>query len=181
MDKKGNIKTAVVDIIQTLVLALAIFMIIYLFLFQPHQVEGESMLPTFENGEYLLTEKVSYRFSLPQRGDIIVFEAPPNPDKDFIKRIIGLPGEEIDINEGHVFVNGKLLKEDYIPSHFYTSKGIFNRIKLAKNEYFVLGDNRNNSSDSRQWGPVKKQEIIGKAWVVYWPPNKIGFVPKVNY
>lgn len=175
--EKRGFKNLAFDILQTLVLALAIFMIVYLFLFQPHQVKGESMFPTLENSEYLLTEKISYRFGQPERGDIIVFESPPNPSEDFIKRIVALPGEEVKISQGHVVVNGKPLEENYLPENTYTSEGTFNRVSLGDDEYFVLGDNRNNSSDSRRWGPVKRKAVVGKSWIIYWPLNKFASTP----
>lgn len=178
MEQKKNL---FIDILQTLALAFAVFMTVYLFLVQPHQVDGDSMYPTFHNGEYLLTEKVSYYLHKPERGDIIVFEAPPNPDKDFIKRIIGLPGETVLIKDGQVFINGKKLSEPYLPAYTYTTEGTFQEITLKPEEYFVMGDNRPSSSDSRSWGPVKRDKIVGKAWFVYWPPNRIRFVKDIEY
>jgi signal peptidase I len=158
-------------------------MITYLLLIQPHQVKGESMSPTLENGEYILTEKISYKIGQPKRGDIIVFKAPPQPTDEFIKRIIGIPGDEILIDKGKVYVNGEKLKEGYLPAGSETRTGNdreTQRIKLGPDEYFVMGDNRNNSYDSRAWGPVKRAKIIGRAWLVYWPPSRFGFIPETN-
>lgn len=173
------------DILQTIVLALAIFMIAYLFLFQPHQVKGHSMDPNLQDGEYLLTDKLSYRFSKPKRGDIVVFEAPINRREDYIKRIIGLPGENILVRDGKVLVNGHPLEETYLPANFRTNPGVFlaegATITLGPDDYIVLGDNRDNSSDSRSWGAIKKKDLVGKAWVVYWPPPEVGLVKKVSY
>lgn len=169
------------DILQTVVLALAVFLIIYMFLFQPHQVRGQSMSPNFEDREYLLTDKISYRFGSPKRGDVIVFTAPPRPSEDFIKRIIGLPGETVMIKDGSLFINSKKLIENYLPQDLRTNTHGFmqdgEQITLGSDEYFVLGDNRNNSSDSREWGPVKRNKIVGKAWFVYWPPKRFGLIP----
>lgn len=175
----------ILDSIETVVVSLAFFIIIYLFLFQPHQVKGNSMSTSlkksFYNGEYLLTNKISYRFNLPKRGDVIIFKAPQNENYDYIKRIIALPGETIKTKNGKVFINAKPLKESaYLPPTTYTKGGIFlkdeEEITIPQNKYFVMGDNRNFSSDSRDWGLVPKKNIIGKAWFCYWPPKKIGFL-----
>lgn len=168
------------DIIETVVLALAIFVIVYLFLVQPHQVRGSSMYPNFHDGEYLLTDKLSYRLGEPDRGDVIVFKAPQNQEYDYIKRIIGLPGDKITIKDGQVYLNDQLNDEPYLPDDFSTSGGNYWRegteIIIPEGEYLVLGDNRSHSSDSREWGTVPEENIIGKAWLRYWPFNKVGIV-----
>lgn len=169
------------DLLQTIVLALAIFMLVYLFAAQPHQVQGSSMYPNFEDKEYFLTDKISYRLHLPQRGDVIVFEAPADRKKDYIKRIVGLPGETVKVQGGKVYVNDELLNEKYLDNSVMTSGKIFLSegvaYTTASDEYFVMGDNRDHSSDSREWGPVKRDELVGRAWLVYWPPSKVGFIP----
>ena len=176
---------AIVDILQTVVLAVAIFLVVYLFLFQPHQVKGDSMFPNMLDGEYLLTDKLSYRLGKPDRGDIVVFAAPPNPSEDYIKRIIGLPGESVLIRDGKVYINGSELRESYLPDSLITSAGQSlsegSEMVLADDEYFVLGDNRPNSSDSRRWGPVKRKKLVGRAWVVYWPPKEAGAIDHAEY
>lgn len=168
------------DFIQTVVIALSIFVIVYLFFFQPHQVKGNSMLANFVNGEYLLTDKISYRFRPPQRGDVIVFQAPRNADYEYIKRIIALPSETIKISQGRVFVNGSILEEKYLNPGLRTTSGNFLRenqvFTVPEGEYFVMGDNRPHSSDSREWGTVPKENIVGKAWLRYWPLSKLGLV-----
>lgn len=173
------------DTIETVVIALAIFVVIYLFLVQPHQVKGSSMFPNFIDGEYILTDKISSRFEEFKRGDVIVFKAPRDHEVDFIKRIIGLPGDVLKVSGGKVYINDQLLKEDYLPKDYVTNPGVFMRnndnVIVPPNQYAALGDNRNHSSDSREWGFVKKEEIIGKAWLRYWPISQMGFVPKVNY
>lgn len=173
------------DLLQTIVFSISIFLFIYLLLFQPHKIKGDSMQPNFPNGEFLLTDKISYRFHPPQRGDVIVFKAPVNEEDDYIKRIIGLPGDTISIKDGSVYVNGQKLEETYLPSGLYTNGGIFlpnnKEIVVPDNYFFVMGDNRPYSSDSRAWGFVPKKNIIGKAWLVYWPPQKAGVVPKATY
>lgn len=173
------------DIIETIVVALAIFVVCYLFLFQPHQVKGNSMFPNFHDGEYILTDKVSYRLGLPQRGDVIVFKAPRNEEVDYIKRIIALPGEEVKVENGKVFINNRELPEVYLPADFSTLPGTFmtegfiNKVPLEA--YFVLGDNRDHSSDSREWGFVKRNEIVGKAFFRYWPFARFGLLPKMKF
>ena len=168
------------DIIETVVLALAIFVLVYLFLVQPHQVRGNSMFPNFHDGEYLLTNKFSYRLGEPKRGDVIVFKAPKNEEYDYIKRIVGAPGDKLTIKGGHIYLNGQLLEESYLPTDFTTSGGSFLRegdeFIIPTGEYLVLGDNRSHSSDSREWGDVPVENIIGKAWLRYWPFNRVGIV-----
>ncbi len=170
----------ILDLLQTVVLAFAIFLIVYLFLAQPHQVKGESMFPNFEHNEYLLTDKISYKLGQPSRGDVVIFAAPPDPTDDYIKRIIGIPGDKVMIRDNKVYLNGELLNEDYLGKEAITPPGPFmsegEEIIIGENEYIVFGDNRTNSSDSRKWGPVKKGKIRGKAWFAYWPPSKVGLI-----
>jgi len=176
------------DFVETIVIALAIFVVVYRFLFQPHQVKGNSMVDNFHDGEYVLTDKISYRFNPPKAGDVVVFKAPKNEDYDYIKRIVGLPGDRVRIENGLVFVNGQLFDEHgYLDDTLHTRAGAFAQegleIMARNDEYFVLGDNRNHSSDSREWGLVPLTNIIGKAWVRYWPLNKFGVVknnPRVS-
>lgn len=160
-----------------MVLAGAIFAIVYLFLFQPHQVVGDSMIPNFHNGEYLLTDKISYRIREPERGEVIVFKAPNDVEKDYIKRIIATPLETIKIEKGIIFVNDARLDEnDYLSegTRTFAGQNVLEGIeyKVPQDSYFVLGDNRVNSSDSREWGFVKKGAIIGRSFLVYWPLEK---------
>ena len=161
------------DIIQTVVVALSLFVIVYLFFFQPHQVKGSSMMPNFVNAEYLLTDKISYRFDEPARGDVVVFKAPKNEEYEYIKRIIGLPNESIKVENGSVFINDEKLEENYLSEDLRTNSGSFlkegQRFLIPEDYYIVMGDNRNHSSDSREWGPVPKENIVGKTWLRYWP------------
>ena len=162
------------EFIESLVVAGAIFVIIYFFLFRPFQVNGASMYPTYENGELIITNIVTLRFQPIKRGDVIVFKAPPNEEKDFIKRIVGMPEERISAQGGNVFINGNKLDESsYLPLEVKTYGGSFlnenSPVSIPAGSYFVMGDNRNFSSDSREWGFVQKEKIIGKSFVVIWP------------
>jgi signal peptidase I len=183
---KGRLgSVAILDALEPVVLAFAIFMMVYLFLFQPHKVDGRSMYPNFHDKEYILTDKITYRKAEPQRGDVIVFHAPPPYDSDFIKRIIGLPGETIMVQGGFIYINGKKLDEVYLPSDYSTSEKAFLRdgvsYTIPDGYYMVFGDNRNYSSDSREWGPISKKAIVGKAWFRYWPVDRIGLIPHARY
>jgi len=173
------------DIIEVIVFAIAIFLFIYLLLVQPHKIKGDSMQPNYPNGEYLLTDKVTYRFKNPQRGDVIVFEAPGTNGDEYIKRIIGLPGEKIKIFQEKVYINGNPLKEDYLNQSIRTDPGSFLKdsleVVIPPNNFIALGDNRNASSDSRAWGFVPKENIRGRAWFIYWPINSIGTTKHVTY
>jgi signal peptidase I len=168
----GRIKAAVRDILETALLTLVIFLAVR-FAVQTFRVEGFSMEPTLRSNQYLLVNKVSYMLGEPQRGDIVVFRFPQDPRRDFIKRVVGLPGEEVEVRGGTVFVNGRALDERYIasrPQYPYAKK------RVPSNEYFVLGDNRNNSHDSHVWDFLPRDYMIGKAWVSYWPVNSWGIV-----
>ncbi|MBI4058685.1 signal peptidase I [Candidatus Microgenomates bacterium] len=171
------------DVLQTVALSLAIFAAVYLFVLSPHQVKGRSMEPNFVDGEYLLTEKISYRFGNPQQGDVIIFAAPPDKKSDYIKRIIGLPGDKVSLHNGKVSVNGKELAENYLPSDIMTFGGQFladeQQITVPASHYFVLGDNRPHSSDSRIFGTISRNDIVGKAWLVYWPLPEVKLIKQL--
>ncbi len=178
------------ELTETVVIGLSLFLVVYLFFMQPHQVNGQSMVPNFQSGDYVLTDKVSYRFGEPQRGDVIVFHAPPaaqcptGTGCDFIKRIIGLPGETISVENGKIYVNGEELDETYLPESYVTEAGAYTQNKnvtLQAKEYFAVGDNRPHSSDSRSWGPIKESEIVGRAFFRYWPAPKVGLVQHHSY
>lgn len=173
------------EILQTIVFAISIFLFIYLLVLQPHKIKGSSMEPNFHDGEYLLTDKLSYRFGLPKKGDVVVFKAPPTYDDEFIKRVIGVPGDTVSVKENHVYVNGQIVNESYIPSNFTTYAGRFSSegavLTVPEDQYFVLGDNREHSLDSRNIGFIPKDKITGKAWVIYWPPKNAGLVRTPQY
>lgn len=172
------------DILEVVVLAVGIFLIVYLLILRPHKIKGASMSPNFPDGEYLLTEKVSYYLNDPKRGDVVVFK-PPVSDDEYIKRVIGMPGDTISIQNGYVHINGERLQEEYLDETVVTSGGSFltdgQEYQVPDNMYFVIGDNRPHSSDSRAWGPVTKSAMTGRAWVVYWPPQEAGKVPAPAY
>ncbi len=159
------IKTALRDVLETALLTLVIFLGVRLGV-QNFRVEGLSMQPTLQSNQYLLVNKAAYMFSEPQRGDIVVFRLPQDPRRDLIKRIVALPGEEVEVRGGVVYVDGKPLDEPYIRDR---PQYHFNKKKVPENEYFVLGDNRNNSFDSHVWDWLPRDYLIGRAWVSYWP------------
>lgn len=173
-----------IDFIQTLVVFGAIFALIYLFVAQPHKVSGSSMVPTFKNGDYILTDKLSYRLGQPQRGDIVVLKNPKDESQDFIKRIIALPGDPVKVEKNSIFINGQKINEPYLPEGTPIRAGNFLTegvtIKAGPNQYFVMGDNRAHSSDSRDWGSITKEEIVGKTFFRYFPPQSFGFIKIVR-
>ncbi len=181
----GRLGSFFLDVLEVVVFAVAIFLFVYLLVLRPHKIKGASMQPNYPDSEYLLTEKVSYYFGEPKRGDVVVFKPPVSDEDEFIKRIIGLPGEKVYVSRGKVFINGKELKESYIASDVATLSGNFlpenTEVTVPAGEYFVVGDNRPHSSDSRSWGYVDKNKISGRAWLVYWPPDLAGFVKNVIY
>jgi len=160
------------EITKIVIIALLIVVPIRYFIFQPFFVKGQSMEPNFENNDYLIVDEISYRFRAPQRGEVVVFKYPQNPSQCYIKRIIGLPGETIEIGDGKVVIfsekDSQILDEsDYLPPGVFTPGEIL--VSLAENEYFVLGDNRISSADSRRWGPLPKEDIIGRVFLRAWP------------
>lgn len=174
-----------INLLQTFVVVAAVFLVIFLFIARPHKVDGPSMYPTFNTNprteDYIITDQLTYRFNNPKRGDVVVFQDPQNHSLDFIKRIIGLPSERIKVADGQVYINGKPLKEPYLQSGITTNGGAFledgQEVTVGSDEYFVMGDNRPRSSDSREWGFVKKNEILGRVVLRYWPPDKFGLMP----
>jgi signal peptidase I len=188
------------ELAETFVLALLIFLVVRAAL-QNFRVEGSSMDPSLHNGQYLIVNKaiytrinldtfskfipfidpgdnpVRYLFRAPKRGDVIVFRFPGNPDRDFIKRIIGEPGDTVEVRDGTVYIDGAPLDEPYITSKpTYT----YGPAEVPPKNYFVLGDNRNNSYDSHAWGFLPEENIIGQAWLSYWPTDYWGLIPNKN-
>jgi signal peptidase I len=191
-EEKPNVEKAVkggvnffFDFLETIVVALSIFVVVYLFLVQPHEVKGSSMEPNFHNNEYILTDKISFRFQLPKRGDVVIFKAPTNPDVDYIKRVIALPGERVKVEGGSVYVNDQKLNEPYLRDATTLFPGSRLQegvdITIDQDNYFVLGDNRPHSSDSREFGPIPRKLIVGKAFFRYWPVTEFGLLPHISY
>jgi len=179
----GIIKTIVefvMDILETIVFVGSFFIVIYLFIFQPNQVKGASMMPNFHSEDYILTSKITYKFNKISRGDIIVFKSPKNPDIDYIKRIIGLPGDKVMVKNGQVFVNSHLVQENYISVQTNVWQEGFIKeaipITVPQGYLFVMGDNRPHSSDSREFGPIPIRDIIGKVFYRYYPPDRMGWI-----
>lgn len=174
-------------LLRDVVLVLAIFMLLLVFVAQPVVVEGTSMLPQLHDGERLIVNKLiyyhikSFSWGHIERGDIVVFWFPNDPDKSYVKRVIGLPGDTVEINNGMVFVNGEKMQEDYIDGNFSKSKESRVPKKVENHYYYVMGDNRDNSSDSRSWGLVPEKYIYGKVFFRYWMPSNIGFVPRGTF
>ncbi len=169
------------EIIETLILTLLMFLIIRMAV-QNFVVDGHSMEPSFHNNELVLVDKWSYLVHAPQRGDVIVFDAPPQPGTDFIKRIIGLPGDVITVTNGVPTVNGVTLKEFYVAPANRAASGTdcpVNQVVVPPGEYFVMGDNRAGSFDSRSWGFLPASKIIGRVALIYWPfgADNYGFIP----
>jgi signal peptidase I len=191
--KKGVMRALIKELIETVILALLIFLGLQ-FSVQNFRVEGSSMQPTLVEGQYLLVNKLVYLrlapqdaetllafsaaeqegsifpFTPPARGDVIIFHYPRDPSRDFVKRVIGLPGETAEIIRGEVFINGQKLDEPYITR---PDSGSMAPFIVGPDDYFVLGDNRRASNDSRDWGTVPSRNIIGRAWVTYWPLDKL--------
>ena len=179
------------EVLEAVVMAALVFIIIQTSI-QNFKVEGYSMRPTLLEGQYLLVNKLVYfrldqerlsrivpfwrvseseeRFAIhpPHQGEVIVFHFPRDPSRDFVKRVIGVPGDRVSIRNGQVFLNGNRLEEPYITSRGGSDADV---VELEEKEYFVLGDNRRGSNDSRNWGPVPEEYILGKVWMVYWPPS----------
>lgn len=172
------------EITKIVVVALAIVIPIRYFLFQPFLVKGESMEPNFANGDYLIIDELSYRFDKPQRGEVIVFRNPLDLSQRYIKRVIGLPSETIEIKDGKIKIfnqqGSEILDEtDYFSSSIFTAGNI--NTTLGEDEYFVLGDNRDASSDSRRWGSLPKDYIIGKVFIRAWPFTNLAKIELPNY
>ena len=173
------------ETLQTIVIFASLFVFIYFFAVQPHQIQGDSMLPNFINGEYILTDKISYRFNEPRRGDVVVFKAPNDPRKDYIKRVVAVPGETISLQNNTIYLNGEPLSEEYLSNNEVINGGAYlsegSVADIGPGRYFVLGDNRDQSQDSRSWGPVATSEIVGKVFFRYWPPKAIGTLENITY
>jgi signal peptidase I len=174
-EQTTNWKRFVLDILETLVLAVVLYFGINAVSARV-RVDGFSMRPTLQDGEYILVNKLAYKFSEPKRGDIIVFVFPVNPEEDLIKRIIGIPGDTVTVQDGVLSVNGAVVDEPYInapPAYNGTWQ-------VPEGNLFVLGDNRNDSRDSHQWGLLPMQNVIGRSVLIYWPPEEWQVIRHLN-
>ena len=176
---------AIFDFLQGIVVILAVLVMVYLFIMSPQEINGASMEPNFHNGEYILTNKVLYKFRDPIRGDVVIFKSPKNKEVDYIKRIIGLPGDTVKLESNSFYVNGQKVEEPYLAPDVVVFGGSFLRegeeIVVSPGMYFVAGDNRPHSSDSREFGPVVKEDFIGAAFFRYWPFSQLGVLPHPTY
>jgi len=170
-----EMKAEIIEYVQAFAVAIVLAAFIITFIAQSFVVEGSSMEPSLHNRERLLVNKLVYRFRKPERGDVVVFRYPANPKRRFIKRVIGVPGDEVEVRDGFVILNGMTLDEDYTLDLTY---GYFGPKTVPDGHYFVLGDNRNNSDDSRypDVGFVPMANIVGKAGLIWWPPQRIGLL-----
>ena len=162
-----------IDVLETIVLSLILFLAINA-VSARIRVDGYSMEPTLRSGEFVVVNKLSYKIGEPERGDVVVFHFPRNPEQEYIKRIVGLPGDTVSIRNGEVRVNGEILEEEYIKS----APSYQGDWTVGADGLFVLGDNRNNSSDSHNWGEVPMELVVGKAVFVYWPPTDWGKIDR---
>lgn len=172
----------IVDIVVTLIAIVAVAFLVRYFLIQPFVVDGNSMEPNYHSNQYILINKITYQIHSPGHDDVIVFRYPKNTSVFFIKRIIGLPGDDVKISGGHVYINSQLQSESYLPSGVQTliddsPDKTFEQV-IPQNQYFVLGDNRTESSDSREWGMLPKSDIVGKYWVTIYTPASTQTTPQ---
>lgn len=161
--------------VRDLFFSISVSLFIILFVYQPVKVEGGSMEPGLQDQERIFINKLAYRLESIERGDIIVFRYPRDPRKSFIKRVIGLPGDRVRVSDGHVYLNGHLTPEPYVPEEFLDSRS-YPEVRVPADSYFVLGDHRSMSNDSREFGPVARSYIYGKAVFGYWPMDKMGLL-----
>jgi signal peptidase I len=172
------------ELAKTVIFAFLVALPIRIFIFQPFLVQGISMEPNFKNGDYLIVDEITFRLIQPKRGEVVVFKSPISPETILIKRIVGLPGEEVRISKGKVFINGEMLKEDYLKENTLTFPE--QKVTLNDKEYYLLGDNRAFSLDSRNFGPVKREKIIGRVVmkvfeINIFPIPAFSLVKKPNY
>ena len=186
-ESRQGIWTEGLKLFRDIFLIIVVFILLGVFFVQPVVVEGTSMLPQLHDGERLLVNKLVYykiqsvSWGHIERGDIVVFWYPNDPDKSYVKRVIGLPGELVEVRQGKVFIDGKQLEEDYLDIEHNQSLPSWPAKKVEEHHYFVMGDNRDNSSDSRYWGLVPEKYIYGKAFFRYWKPQNIGFLEHGSY
>jgi signal peptidase I len=165
--------------VRDLAVAMSLALIIIVFLYQPVKVEGTSMAPLLSDQERIFINKFVYRFEPIERGDVVVFWYPLDRSKSFIKRVVGLPGETIELRRGHLFLDGRELAEAYVPASFFDGSS-YGPLQIPANSYFVMGDHRDSSNDSRMFGAVSREFIYGKAVFAYWPVDHFGSITTVE-
>ncbi|WP_418790073.1 signal peptidase I [Phosphitispora sp. TUW77] len=159
------------EVLESVAIAVVLAFIIRFFLFQPFYIPTGSMEPVLTKGDRIIVSKIHYRLDNPARGDIVVFKYPIDPDRDFVKRVIGLPGETLEIRDSMLYINGEFVEQPFLsPGLKYGSYG---PVTIPQGHYFMMGDNRNNSEDSRFWGMLPQENIIGKTLLIYWPLNRV--------
>lgn len=175
----------IIEVVKVIVIALAIIVPVRYFLMQPFYVKGASMEPNFYDNEYLIIDELTYRLSDPRRGEVIVFRNPRRPSEFYIKRLIGLPNEKIEINQGEIAITNNeypnsfiLNEDDYLPEGIYTAGS--ESVELGEGEFYVMGDNRVSSLDSRSFGAIIEEEIIGRIWVRAWPFHRVQHYARPN-
>ncbi len=184
-EKLGGAVDFFTDIAKIVIISLLIIIPIRYFVVQPFFVKGASMEPSYHQGDYLLVDEISYRFTDPERGDVIIFKFPGNTSQHYIKRVIGLPGETIQIQDGKVYVvndeypEGRAIDEKYLASGTRTQGG--DSVELEEDEYYVLGDNRNASHDSRVWGELEEDFIVGRVFLRAWPFSDFSLIESPSY
>lgn len=179
-EQPSKLKESIIELIEFIAIVAAVLVVLRFFVAEPHRVSGNSMIPNFHDGDYIITNKLAKNFSTFQRGEVIILHNPRNKDQVFIKRVVGLPGEKVEVLDGQVYINDQPISEAYLPNQLQTPPGTFlsegEEIVVPENQYFVMGDNRGGSSDSREWGTVMFELVIGQAWGRYWPIDKFGII-----
>ncbi|MDD3726428.1 MAG: signal peptidase I [Candidatus Ratteibacteria bacterium] len=179
MEKKNKKQNKTAEWFKSLIWAVIIALLIRAFLIGNFKIPSTSMVPTLKVGDRLLSNDVIYKIRPPKRGEVVIFKYPEDPKRDFVKRMIGLPGEKVMIKDGMIFINGKVVEEESISRRYYYSEGFYGNgeeVEVPPDSYYVLGDNSINSRDSRYWGFVPKKNLVGKALFTYWPPWRMGFI-----
>lgn len=177
---KSKVKAVILEYVKSFVVAIILALLIREFIVQAFKIPSGSMRPTLIEGDRILVNKFIYRFKEPERGDLIVFRFSNNVKKDFIKRVIARGGESVKIAEGNILINGKIIADPPFKERYYYNRGSYGEqgqtINVPEGHFYVLGDNSGSSRDSRYWGFVPRNNLIGKAFVIYWPPKRIGVI-----
>jgi len=167
-------KPVMIEVLESILIAVVLAVLIRVFVLAPFFIPSGSMIPTLLEGDRIIVSKITYRFTEPQRGDIVVFKYPKDTSKDYVKRLIGLSGETVALKNNQLYINGQAMPESYLPAGVHFSD--YGPEQVPEGEYFMLGDNRQNSEDSRYWGSMPRKNVIGKALFIYWPLNRIGIL-----